>query len=192
MVEIPILVSTPGLQTVELDNAGEYFQTQPQRTAGEQAGQPTTAPAVAEAATEMVTQATQTAAEDEDSRRGSPKKQSPSHSRSESRSGGRSPTHHSWAESLRQRLASPHSRFHSPTAIDASGRTMLAPGKDAVQRPTTPAADLYKGQSESNFGMTFEHGSVPHILRAARPKTCAYSYEDQKHRMLMDWVERRR
>jgi hypothetical protein len=69
---------------------------------------------------------------------------------------------------------------------------MLAPSNEPVQRATTPAADLYKGQSESDFGMTFDHHTVPHLLRAAKPKACAYSYEDQKHRMLMDWVERRR
>ncbi|KAL2415789.1 hypothetical protein ABEF95_012411 [Exophiala dermatitidis] len=189
MVEIPILVSTPSLQhTIEVENSGEYsFGSVASESTSQQPSLGTAQPTPEEISSHtMVSHSTQTV-DDE----GTPKGQSPSHSQSESRT--RTPTHHSWAEALRQRIANPHSRFHSPTAVDASGRTMLAPGGDPIQRATTPAADLYKGQCEANFGMTFDHHSTPHphFLRAAKPHACPYSLEDQKHRMTMDWIDRR-
>ncbi|EXJ90653.1 hypothetical protein A1O1_03757 [Capronia coronata CBS 617.96] len=195
MVEIPILVSTPGQHTVELAQPAEYPFAQSSQTTGQQADQqPSVATNVfvaAEATSPaMVSDTTQTNPEEEGSRHTSPKRQSPAHSRSQSRARTSPRT---WAEAIRQRLASPHSHFHSPVSVDASGRTLLSPGNEPVLRSTTPAADLYKGQDESNFGMTFDHHhSVNHFLKASKPQTCAYSYEDQKHRMLMDWVERRR
>lgn len=78
-------------------------------------------------------------------------------------------------------------------AVDQSGRNLLAPPAiETPQRPTTPAADLYRGQSEENFGMTFDDTDHAHFRKAAKPAACAFSYEDQKHKMMMNWLERRR
>src|ERR1700742_1345573 len=106
----------------------------------------------------MISHATQTGPEDEQSPRISPRGQSRNHSRSTSRS-RESLQHPFRAERLLNRLSGAQIHHHSPTpvAVDASGRPLLsAPGVETPKRPTTPRADLYKGQSEASFGMTFE------------------------------------
>ncbi|KIX02593.1 uncharacterized protein Z518_08534 [Rhinocladiella mackenziei CBS 650.93] len=181
-VDIPIIVSTPGLHCHAETGPSEYpFAS----TTGTHAENCTP---LDPARPTMISHATQTDPEEETSSRFSPKKQSPVHSRSPSNS--RKP-HGSWAEQLLSRLSSPHSH-HGPVAVDAAGRPLLtAPGVETPKRPTTPRADLYKGQSDANFGMTFENSGDVHFRKANKPTASPYSYEDQKHRMMMDWLERR-
>lgn len=188
MVEIPILVSTPGLHTLPAQE--EYYFTQT-AASEDQTTNPRRSPVETPVAVKVnVSHLRQTDAKDPSTKRATPPQmQSPAHSRSSSRTRSSKPRV-SWAEQLRTRLSSPHSQTPS-VAVDPSGRALLAAPVETPQRPTTPAADLYRGQNEGNFGMTFDDTDHAHFRKAAKPTACAYSYEDRKHRMMMDWLERR-
>lgn len=176
MAHIPITVSTPGLHTHPVKDLPEYPF----------ANLPTESPIpVTHILPSMTSQSTQTDIEDFESKFG--RRQSPNHSRSASQT--RRPAHHpTWAEQIRTRLASPHSYQHAPPATDALGHPLLAPpGLETPIRPGTPSADLYKGQKEESFGMTFDNNQHVHMHRP-KPVPCAFKYEDQKHRMMMDWL----
>ena len=190
LVDIPIIISSPDLHSHIEKDAPEYPFTDSSASDAEGAGPGPPLPKEA-IAPKMISHATQTDPEDEQS---SPhislRGQSPNHSRSSSHS-RKSP---SWAEQLLNRLSGSQTNHRptAPVAVDASGRPLLAaPGNETPLRPTTPRADLYKGQSEANFGMTFEGAQKMHFRRVNKPAVCAHSYEDQKHRMMMDWLERR-
>lgn len=177
MVDIPIIVSTPGLHTHAASQPPEYPFGQCSSTR----------PSPLTIRPKVISHATQTDIEDDPPV--SARRQSPINSRSSSRS--RNPIHQAWTEPIHLRLSSPHSHHHHQGAVDLSGRPLLnAPGIETPKRPATPRADLYKGQAEENFGMTFERKEDIH-MRKAKPTPCAFSYEDQKHRMTMDWLERR-
>lgn len=210
MDEIPIVLRTPGLSTVTIADPEEY----PFTSLGASEPKPAPGP-VASAARDRLppeimngntmstcTDATQTGEDEQFSKpvgtarhHHQHRLRSPNHSRSPSPAGSRkTQSHANWASQIRSRLANSHAhRSPVPKAVDSSGRTMLAPPtSETPLRPSTPAADLYHGQSDQNFGMSFDSPKhAPHIRRGSKPDTCAFSYEDQKHRMLMDWVERR-
>ena len=178
MVGIPITISTPGLHTHVATDLPEYpFVNSFEHPSSGLAIRPS-----------MVSQSTQTDIEDFDI---SPLlgKHSPAHSRPTSPS--RSPAHQGWVKQIRTRLRSPHSQHQDSTATDPSSGLLLAPPEsDPPKRPATPSADLYRGQPEASFGMTFEtHENA--CMRKAKPDPCAFKYEDQKHHMMMDWLERR-
>lgn len=181
MVDIPITISTPGFHTHIATETSEYpFASTPPS--------PEEISYIIPVQPSVISHATQTDIEDFGVQI-SPKRQSPVHSRAGSQS--RKPAHQSWAEQIRVRLASPHSDHHTPLATDPAGHSLLAPpGSETPVRPATPRADLYKGQTEASFGMTFEAHDDAH-MRKSKPIPCAFSYEDQKHRMMMDWLERR-
>ncbi|KAI1618786.1 hypothetical protein EDD37DRAFT_282195 [Exophiala viscosa] len=174
MVAIPILVSTPGLHTAPAQEAHEFPFL----------GGANSCPATSYYT--MVSHATQTDSEDE-----SPETLVPVNSRTESPT--RKRNHFSeWTQKIHNRLASPEGQ-RAPVATESSGSSHLAPpaSPGSLGRPSTPAADLYEGQSDEAFGMTFEHPQHPHFHKGQKPVASAHNYEDHKHRMLMDWVERR-
>lgn len=180
MAEIPITIVTPGLHTHKATDVPEYpfgnLSTEsPVSVTNIRPG--------------MTSHSTQTDIEDFEGPSFA-RRQSPIHSRSTSQT--RKPAHHqSWAEQIRTRLASPHSHQDTHLATDAAGHPLLAPpGQETPKRPATPRADLYRGQEEASFGMTFDGAQNVH-MRKAKPTPCAFKYEDQKHRMMMDWLERR-
>lgn len=180
MAEIPITIVTPGLHIHKATEIAEYPFTD--LTSESPVGVTAIRPS-------MISHATQTDIEDFEAPTFT-KRQSPIHSRSTSQT--RKPAHHqSWAEQIRTHLSSPHSHQQTPPATDAAGHPLLAPpGLEAEKRPATPRADLYRGQEEASFGMTFD-GAQHVYTRKAKPTPCAFKYEDQKHRMMMDWLERR-
>jgi len=95
-----------------------------------------------------------------------------------------------WTEHLRNRHATPYSNRNA-AATNIPPEALLAPPEtDLPNRPMTPRADLYEGQIASNFGMTFGR-PAPHWRRSNKPAACINNYEDHKHRMLMDWLERK-
>ena len=190
MVDIPIIISTPGLHSHAAQVGLEYPFTGTPTCDIKGANNPGLPLQGDATLPKMISHATQTDPEEEQSPRTSLRGQSPDHSRSSSRS-RKSP---SWAEQLLNRLSGNPAihRPFTPVAVDASGRPLLAaPAIETPLRPTTPRADLYKGQSEANFGMTFEGAQKVHFRKGNKPTVCAHSYEDQKHRMMMDWLERR-
>ncbi|EXJ68144.1 uncharacterized protein A1O5_08759 [Cladophialophora psammophila CBS 110553] len=96
-----------------------------------------------------------------------------------------------WRE-LRHRLYGPHATRPGPAANEAKVEGYLSPPEtEPPQCPMTPQADLYHGQSPSTFGMQFERPAKTYWRRYTKPATCAQNYEDHKHRMLMEWLERR-
>jgi len=180
MTGIPITIITPGLHTHQAQEVPEY----PFTISSSESPVP-----ISLNQPNMISHSTQTDIEDfESSSFG--RRQSPSHSRSTSQT--RKPAHHqSWAEQIRTHLTNPHSNQQTPLATDAAGHPLLAPpGLDIPRRPATPRADLYKGQQEATFGMTFEGSQNVH-MRRAKPTPCVFNHEDQKHRMMMDWLEKR-
>lgn len=90
-----------------------------------------------------------------------------------------------------------HHHHHLAEPVPNHGAVLIEgllapPGADLPQRPMTPRADLYHGQSSDTFGMTF--GRKPTAAgwsHRSKPACCANKYEDQKHRMTMSWLERR-
>lgn len=101
------------------------------------------------------------------------------------------PTHQSWIEQIlpHKPNGGPHKYpYEHTTKSDPSH--LAVPGIESPRRPATPRADLYQGQSEACFGMTFDHDKGLHT-RKSKPTPNAFSREDQKHRMTMDWLERR-
>jgi hypothetical protein len=52
-----------------------------------------------------------------------------------------------------------------------------------------PRADLYNGQASAEFGTTFEKSGATHWRRRSKPEKCTNSYEDYKHRILMELLE---
>ncbi|KIW67288.1 hypothetical protein PV04_06553 [Phialophora macrospora] len=80
---------------------------------------------------------------------------------------------------------------HSCRQAIAAESLLAPPGADLPHRPMTPRADLYNGQTSANFGMTFGGRPAPHWRSCSKPATCPNTYEDQKHRMMMNWLERR-
>jgi len=174
MVAIPILVSTPGLHTAPAQEAHELPFL----------GGANSSPA--KSYYTMVSHATQTDSGDE-----RPQTLVPVDSRTESPT--RKRNHFSeWTQKIHNRLASPE-RQNAPVSTGSSGTSHLAPppSPGSLDRPSTPAADLYEGQSDEAFGMTFEHPQHPHFHKGQKPLASAHNYEDHKHQMLMDWVERR-
>ena len=87
--------------------------------------------------------------------------------------------HHEPAETHTSHARDPTSTYPSSTSLEIP------------QRPMTPRADLYHGQTSANFGMTFEKRSATGWRNESKPPSCANNYEDQKHRMMMKWLERR-
>ncbi|OAP60670.1 hypothetical protein AYL99_05672 [Fonsecaea erecta] len=96
-----------------------------------------------------------------------------------------------WRE-LRHRIYGPHP-VHPGSAVVNEGKVegYLSPPEEPPKCPMTPQADLYDGQSPSTFGMQFDRPSKTYWRRNSKPATCAQNYEDHKHRMLMEWLERR-
>lgn len=183
MVAIPILVSTPGLHIAPAQEAHEFpfaggADSSPPTSYSYVEGHPTTYT--------MVSHSTQTDSEDE-----GPQTLVPVNSRSESPAHKRNHLKE-WTEQIHKRLASPE-RQRAPVSTDSSGIAHLAPpaSPGSLVRPSTPAADLYEGQSDGTFGMTFEHPQRVHFHKGHKPASRAYNHEDYKHRMLMEWVERR-
>lgn len=142
--------------------------------------------------TTLSSEGTQTDTDDGVSVRIQSPSHTPSHSRSNSRTRMRAPIA-TWHDQLRTRLAAASGRSTGgPPAPGDRLAHLAAPAADPLNRPATPRADLYKGQSEANFGMTFEDSSSkPYPRRCNKPTASPYNYEDKKHRMLMDWLERR-
>ncbi|OAL33451.1 hypothetical protein AYO20_07307 [Fonsecaea nubica] len=110
--------------------------------------------------------------------------------RSHSESSGPKPHFPPWRE-LRHHIYNPHPTH--PGALYNEGKVEghLSPPSPPPKCPMTPQADLYDGQSPSNFGMQFDRPTIPHWRRNIKPATCAQNYEDHKHRMLMEWLNRR-
>lgn len=98
-----------------------------------------------------------------------------------------------WTEHLFNYYSGAHAN-HSPPAGAVGGRppeSLLAPPKfDSPRRPMTPRADLYSGQGSANFGMTFGR-PAPNWRGTSKPTCSTNTYEDHKHRMMMNWLERR-
>ena len=188
MVDVTITVSTPGLHTVPVEEVQEFPFEGENVAKAQGVNHPPPPTTAAETATRsgMVCHATQTDSEDE-----MPLQKIKS-VRSRSPSPPRKPRPlKAWTDQIRNRLASPHGR-RAPVTVDASGVPHLAPPMtESPLRPATPAADLYRGQADDSFGMTFEHPDHPHLRKGHKPPACPYNHEDHKHRMLMDWLERR-
>jgi hypothetical protein len=113
-------------------------------------------------------------------------KESPTHSHADSPA-ARTPFG-AWADHFY------HHHLLGPQATHNSipPESLLAPpGSDLPHRPMTPGADLYGGQTSANFGMTFGGRPVPHWRSCSKPASSPNNYEDQKHRMTMNWLERR-
>ena len=101
------------------------------------------------------------------------------------------PIHQSWIEQILPHKTNGGSHTQPYEHVTQSDPSHLAvPEIESPRRPATPRADLYEGQSESCFGMTFDHDKGLHT-RKSKPIPNAFSHEDQKHRMTMDWLERR-
>ena len=84
-----------------------------------------------------------------------------------------------------------HLTCNLPTVkSELTGGFLAPPETDVPPRPMTPQADLYDGQTSAAFGMTFAK-PVTHWRKSYRPATCPNSFEDHKHRMLIDWLDRR-
>jgi hypothetical protein len=194
MEDVTITVSNPGLHTVPVEEVQEYpFEGANVAKAHGLSSHPPPPTTAAETATTsgmgMVCHATQTDSS-EDEMPPLLKSKSPARSRSPSPARKSRPLK-AWTEQIRNRLASPHGR-RAPVTVDASGVSHLAPPmNESPLRPATPAADLYRGQADDNFGITFEQPDHSHLRRGHKPPACPYNHEDHKHRMLMDWLERR-
>ncbi|KAK7887682.1 hypothetical protein LTR67_009584 [Exophiala xenobiotica] len=194
MEDVTITVSTPGLHTAPVEEVQEYpFEGATVAKAHGLSSHPPPPTTAAETATisgmGMVCHATQTDSS-EDEMPPLLKSTSPARSRSPSPARKSRPLK-AWTEQIRNRLASPHGR-RAPVTVDASGVSHLAPPmNESPLRPATPAADLYRGQADDSFGITFEQPDHSHLRRGHKPPACPYSHEDHKHRMLMDWLERR-
>jgi len=99
---------------------------------------------------------------------------------------------------LGPRSSSRPRKTHSPekarhpraSKSESSASRALFPPREPFNRPMTPRADLYKGEDESHFGMTFENSDRLHFRKGMKHTSCPFSYEDHKHRALMDWVNR--
>ncbi|OCT51715.1 hypothetical protein CLCR_09137 [Cladophialophora carrionii] len=97
-----------------------------------------------------------------------------------------------WTDRFYHHHISTHHPGNNNNNTTSPAESSLAPPEtDLPNRPMTPRADLYNGQTSANFGMTF--GPRPSPLRrgCSKPSTSPNSYEDQKHRMMMNWLERR-
>lgn len=84
-----------------------------------------------------------------------------------------------------------HNRSGPPTTTISAGSLLKSLAFDLPCRPMTPRTELYHGQEEKNFGMTFATRPAPQWSCCSKPTSCANTYEDQKHRMTMIWLERR-
>ncbi|RMJ20717.1 hypothetical protein PHISP_08413 [Aspergillus sp. HF37] len=95
-----------------------------------------------------------------------------------------------WRE-LRHRIYGPHPTHPGYAGNEATIEGHLSPPEEPPKCPMTPQADLYQGQSPSTFGMQFDRPTKTYWRRYTKPATCAQNYEDHKHRMLMEWLNRR-
>ncbi|KIW20010.1 hypothetical protein PV08_00585 [Exophiala spinifera] len=183
MVDVTITLSTPGLHTAPVDEAVEYPFEGESDTRTQQAAPPETA-----TRSNMVCHTTQTDPLDDEM----VTRVKSSTGRSRSPSPSRKPRAlKAWTEQIRNRLSSPQRHRVGPVTIDSTGIHLAPPTSESPLRPATPAADLYRGQEDGNFGMTFEQPDHPHLRKGRKPLFCHQNYEDHKHRMMMDWVERR-
>ncbi|KAL6244444.1 hypothetical protein RBB50_008686 [Rhinocladiella similis] len=185
MTGVTITVSTPGLHTAPVEEGVEYPFEGERDTRTQQE---TYRPAPVETATRsnMVCHTTQTDSLDDEMVtrvKSSERSRSPSPSRKPRPLKG-------WTEQIRNRWSSPQRR-RGPVTVDSTGIHLAPPTSESPLRPATPAADLYRGQEDCNFGMTFEHPDHPHLRKGHKPLFCHQNYEDHKHRMMMDWIERR-
>lgn len=189
MVDIPIIVTTPQNQPLSGQDVPEQS---PVSTVHVLRPNPQYPAQAGPAGSSMISHATQTDSEAEVSaQQHSPRTQSPEVSRSGSPRLFKHPLS-TWSEQLRYRLKNATSCHPpGPKAVDAGGQSLLSAPVESPKRPCTPQADLYHGQSSATFGVTFE-SEEPHFRKGGKPAACAYSYEDQKHRMVMDWLERKR
>jgi len=82
--------------------------------------------------------------------------------------------------------------IHTPPHAGESrhSTSTLRPPTEVPGRPVTPRADLYKGEDESHFGMTFEHPDWPHFRRGPKPTASQFNYQDHKHRQMMEYLNR--
>ncbi|KAJ9633256.1 hypothetical protein H2204_007152 [Knufia peltigerae] len=198
MVDVTITVSTPGLHTAPVGEEEEEAVEYPFEGERDTRTQPTETyrPAPLEqpaTRSNMVCHTTQTDSllDDEMTMATATRTKSSERARSPSPSSRKPRPLKAWTEQIRNRLSSPQRR-RGPVTVDSTGIHLAPPPSESPLRPATPAADLYTGQEDGNFGMTFEHPDHPHLRKGHKPLFCHQNYEDHKHRMLMDWVERRR
>jgi len=180
MVEIPITISSPDCYPPLKRSGGEQHHDKEQRLPGSVPEAPSvpTSPQVTSIITSMISEGTQTDVPDSNDS-----------------------TIHSHTDSLtpNSTLGEWTDHFHHPQISAPSPRhsnipaynLLSPPGSDLPHRPLTPRADLYHGQESANFGMTFGTRPTTHRGFSSRPAGCVNKYEDQKHRMVMNWLERR-
>jgi len=180
MFEIPIIISTPDCHP----HNGEQYDEQEHGllvsgSSPTEPHLPSRALHVNPITTSMVSEGTQTDVPDE-----TPNSDSHTHSLTESPS-SKSPFG-GWTDHFH------HLHISTPHQKTVPAESLLAPpGLDLPHRPMTPRADLYQGQTSDNFGMTFGARPVPHWRNYNKPIPCPNTYEDQKHKMMMNWLERR-
>lgn len=133
--------------------------------------------------TSKITEGTQTDSRGSDSGNGLPDC-FPEHSKS-SKSAYRA-----WKEYLQEYNSDPCQDGQVPACKNEPVDGHLSPYTIAPQRPLTPQADLYHGQRPSAFGMEFGE-PLTCCAASRRPAPTRNSFEDHKHRMLMDWLERK-
>ncbi|KIX95673.1 uncharacterized protein Z520_08793 [Fonsecaea multimorphosa CBS 102226] len=95
-----------------------------------------------------------------------------------------------WRE-LRHRIYGPHQTHPGSAMNEAKVEDYLSPPEEPPKCPMTPQADLYHGQSPSTFGMQFGRPNKTYMRADTKPANSHQNYEDHKHRMLMEWLERR-
>ncbi|EXJ58722.1 hypothetical protein A1O7_06151, partial [Cladophialophora yegresii CBS 114405] len=188
MYEIPIIVSTPDCHPVPEEGNQQRHNSQGHSAVASRPNvpepNPTTSPEYHHGqplTTSLVSEGTQTDPVDEISV-GS---DSPTHSHADSPS-TRTPFG-AWTD----RFYHQHILGHRPGNTTTAESLLAPPELDVPNRPMTPRADLYNGQTSANFGMTFGPRPAPRWRGCSKPMASPNSYEDQKHRMMMNWLERR-
>lgn len=182
MIDIPIIIDAPDCQPLT-DYDNETHSDGPEQTLPHALPPPSH---IHPLSTLMVSEGTQTDSPD-------------------SPTGSNSPTHHhasppfpkspftGWTEHLFNYYSGSHSNHRPPVGAAGTitpGSLLAPPRTDAPHRPMTPRADLYSGQTSANFGMTFGK-PAPNWRGSSKPTGSANNYEDHKHRMTMNWLERR-